>query len=322
MKYAARKLGTLLLTMLIVSFLTFLAFQLIPGDPATAMLGTQATPEKVAALREQLGLNRPLLVRYGSFLAGLVTGDPGTSYSYRIPVSELLAQKVPVTLTLALMSFVLITAVSVPLGLWSVRWEGRTGRRWRVLDAVRTVFNQLCMALPPFFTGILLTWAFSVTFRVFTLGRFPAFSENPGGFFLYLLFPAAAVALPRIAMPVRMLRSTVLHELNRDYVRTAISRGNDRRAVLRRHVLKNALVPVIAFLAQTMAEVIAGSIVVEQVFSVPGLGRLLLTSIGNRDYPVVQTIVVVLALWVVLAGAIGDLLSQRIDPRLREDGAL
>jgi ABC-type dipeptide/oligopeptide/nickel transport system permease component len=150
-------------------------------------------------------------------------------------------------------------------------------------------------------------------------GQFPSPAE-PGRFLWYLLFPAVAIALPRIAMTVRMLRSTIVYEMNSDYVRTAISRGNDRSAVLRVHVLKNSLVPVISFLAQTMAEIVAGGIVVEQVFSIPGLGRMLVSSISNRDYPVVQAIIVILALWVVLSGTLADLVNQRIDPRLRLGG--
>lgn len=316
MKYAVKKVLTLLVTMIIVSFLAFLAFSLISGDPTTSMLGTEATPEKVEALREQLGLNRPLLARYASWIVGFFTGDLGTSYSYSVSVTSLIAPKLPVTLCLSLFSFLLITGVSIPMGVRSARHsEGR-------LDGMRTAINQLLMAVPPFFSGILFSWVFGILLKWFQPGgKFPAFSESPGRFFWYLLFPAVSIAIPRIAMTVRMLRSTILNEMNRDYVRTAISRGNDRRAVLYRHVLKNAMVPVVAFLAQTMAEVIAGSIVVEQVFGVPGLGRMLLASISNRDWPVVQAIVVILAFWVVLAGAIGDLISQRIDPRLRLGGA-
>ncbi|MCI2057582.1 MAG: ABC transporter permease [Oscillibacter sp.] len=322
MRYAARKLLTLLFTMVIVSLLTFAAFSLIPGDPATARLGMDAAPEEVAALREAMGLNRPLGVRYLSWLAGFFTGDLGSSYSYSSSVSALVGQKLPATLALSLLSFSLVVLISIPLGVRSV---GRAARRRT--DAARTAVNQLLMALPPFFTGILLTWLFGTGLRVFGVrlqlfvpGRLPAFSVHPGGFLLYLLFPAVAVAVPRIAMTVRMLHSTLLREMNQDYVRTSISRGSDRAGVLYRHVLKNAMVPVVAFLAQTMAEVVAGSIVVEQVFSVPGLGRLLLGSIGSRDWPVVQAIVVILAFWVVLAGTVGDLIAQRLDPRLRLGG--
>ena len=266
------------------------------------------------ALREELGLNRPLLVRYGEWLTGFFTGDLGTSYSYRQPVWDLIAPKVGVTLCLSALSFLLIVVVSIPLG---VRAAGREGGR---LDAVATAFNQLCMAVPPFFTGILLTWIFSTILHVFVHGSFPSMTANFGGALEYLLFPAVAIAIPRVAMTVRMLRSTIRQEMGRAYVRTAISRGNDRPGVLYGHVLKNSLVPVVTFLAQTMAEIVAGSIVVEQVFAIPGLGRLLVASIGSRDYPVVQAIVVILALWVVLAGTAADLINQRIDPRLRLGG--
>lgn len=315
MKEAAKRIFMLLITMVIVSFLTFLAFSLISGDPATSLLGTEATPEKVAALREQLGLNRPLLVRYGSWVAGFFTGNLGTSYSYQLPVGQLIRGPLLITLCLSALSFVLITAISIPVGVHAARRNGGA------LAAVSVVVNQLLMAIPPFFTGVVLTWVFSILLKWFTHGRFPGFSEHPLASLGYLLYPAVSIALPRIAMTVRMLCSTIRTEMEKDYVRTAISRGNDRGGVLYRHVLKNALVPVVTFLAQTMAEIVAGSIVVEQVFAVPGLGRLLLASIGNRDYPVVQAIVVILALWVVLAGTAADLINQRIDPRLRLGGA-
>ena len=315
MKYAAKRIAMLLLTMVIVSLLAFVAFDLISGDPATAMLGTEATPEKVAALREQLGLNRPLMVRYGEWLLGFFTGDLGVSYSYRQPVWDLIAPKVLVTLCLSGLTFVLIVAVSIPLGLRSARSSGG------ILGGVRTLVNQLCMAVPPFFTGILLSWLFSALLRWFVHGQFPGLDKDLGGSLKYLFFAALALAIPRIAMTVRMLRSTVQGEMRKDYVRTAISRGNDRGGVLYRHVLKNALVPVVNFLAQTMAEIVASSIVVEQVFAIPGLGRMLVSSIANRDYPTVQAIVVILAFWVVLAGTVADLLNQRIDPRLRLGGA-
>ena len=314
MKYAAKRIAMLLLTMVIVSLLAFVAFDLISGDPATAMLGTEATPEKVAALREQLGLNRPLMVRYGEWLLGFFTGDLGVSYSYRQPVWDLIAPKVLVTLCLSGLTFVLIVAVSIPLGLRSARSSGG------ILDGVRTLVNQLCMAVPPFFTGILLSWLFSTLLRWFVHGQFPGLDKDLGGSLKYLFFAALALAIPRIAMTVRMLRSTVQGEMRKDYVRTAISRGNDRGGVLYRHVLKNALVPVVTFLAQTMAEIVASSIVVEQVFAIPGLGRMLVSSIANRDYPTVQAIVVILAFWVVLAGTVADLINQRIDPRLRLGG--
>ena len=313
MKYILKRVLTLFATMLIVSFLTFAAFSLISGDTATAMLGTAATPERLAALRAELGLDRPLPVRYGEWLLGFFTGDLGVSTSYQQPVWDILASKFRLTLCLSLVSFALIAAVSIPLGLWSA------GRRR--FEGARTALNQLGMAVPPFFTGILLSWVFGVGLKWFMPGQFPDAGRDFAGAAVYLFFAAAALSIPRIAMTARMLRSTVQEELGKDYVRTAISRGNDRGQVLRRHVLKNALPPVVTFLAQTMAEIVAGSIVVEQVFVIPGLGRMLVSSIAGRDYPVVQAIVVILAFWVVLAGTAADLINQRIDPRLRIGGA-
>ena len=247
MKYAVKRIAMLLLTMVIVSFLAFAAFDLISGNPAEIMLGTQATPEKVAALEEAMGLNRPFLVRYGEWLIGFFTGDLGTSYSYHQPVWDLIAPKVLVTLCLSVLSFLLIAVISIPLGL---RSAGRAGGR---LDGLSTALNQLCMAVPPFFTGILLTWVFSTILRWFTHGKFPGLSEDFWRAVKYMLFAAVSIAIPRIAMTVRMMKSTVQAEMQKDYVRTAISRGNDRSSVLYRLVLKSALVPVVTFLAQAMA---------------------------------------------------------------------
>ena len=314
MKYAAKRIAMLLITMVIVSFLAFAAFTIISGDPVTSMLGTEATAEQAAALRAQLGLDRPFFVRYFEWLCGFFTGDLGMSYRYSQPVMELIAPKVGVTLALSLVSFALIVLISIPLGVVSSRHQG--GLR----DGVWSTGIQLMMAVPPFFTGVLLTWVFSIGLHWFEHGRFPGLAEDFWGSMGYLLYAAVAIAIPRIAMTVRMLRSTIQSELDRDYVRTAISRGNTRARVLRRHVLKNSLVPVVTFLAQTLAEIVAASVLVEQVFAIPGLGRLMVASIGTRDFPVVQAIVVILAFWVVLAGTVADLVNQRIDPRLRLGG--
>ena len=314
MKYALKRILQFMLTMVIVSFLAFVAFDLISGDPATALLGTEATEEALAALRSEMGLNQPLLVRYGQWLAGFFTGDLGTSYVYHQSVSEIIAPKIVVTLLLSLTSFLMILLVSIPLGLSSAKRSGG------ILEALSSAVNQLCMAVPPFFTGMLLSYGFGIILKWFMPGNFPSVTEDFGGAMKHIFFAAIAISIPRIAMTVRMLKSTIQSEMRKDYVRTAISRGNDRSAVLRVHVLKNSLVPVITFLAQTMAEIVAGGIVVEQVFSIPGLGRMLVSSISNRDYPMVQAIIVILALWVVLSGTIADLVNQRIDPRLRLGG--
>ena len=306
-----KRIFLLLVTMILVSFLTFAAFELVSGDPARTMLGTEATEEQVIALRHQLGLDRTFFVRYFSWLLGFFSGNLGMSYSYRQGVWDLISTKLYLSLWLSLMSFCIITAVSIPLGIWSYRFTG-----W-FADWPRTTINQLCMALPPFFTGILVSWGFGIVLRFFTPGDFPGFQKDIAGSLRHLFFGALCLSIPRIAMTVRMLRATVISEMNKAYVRTAISRGNDRKSVLVRHVLKNSMVSVVTFLGQTLAELVGAGIVVEQVLGIPGLGRFLVASISHRDYPVVQAIVVILAFWVVLAGTLADLINQAIDPRLR-----
>lgn len=316
MKYVLKRIGMLVVTMLLVSFLTFLAFELISGDPARSMLGTNAPSYQVEALRHELGLDQPFFLRYFKWLTGFFSGDLGISYSYRQPVWDLIGSKLTITILLSLMSFALIVIISIPMGIFSYQWGGGP------FEWIRTSFNQLCMAIPPFFTGILLSYVFGILFRVFSPGDFPDLYEEPGAAFLHLFFGAICLSIPRIAMTTRMMRSTIVSEMNKAYVRTAISRGNDRRSVLVTHVLKNSLTSVVSFLGQTMAEILAATIVVEQVLGIPGLGRFLVLSIAQRDYPVVQAIVVILAFWVVLAGTLADLINQSIDPRLRLGGDL
>ena len=314
MKYLLKRLGLLLLTMILASLFTFFAFQLISGDPAQVLLGTNATPARVEALREELGLNASPVTRYFRWLAGFFTGDLGISYSYKQPVWELLAPKVGVTLCLSALSFLLIAGVSLPLGLFTARIRNRG------LLALRAGFNQLCMAVPPFALGIVISWLCGIVLRLFTPGSFPGFDADPAASLRCLFFAAVCIAVPRAAMTARMLRSTVTAELHRDYVRTARSRGRSEGGILLGHVLKNALTAVITFLGQTMAEIVGAGIVVEQVFALPGLGRMLVASISNRDYPVVQATVMLLAFWVALTGTAADLINRAVDPRLRLGG--
>ena len=310
-KTVLKRIGMLAVTMLLVSFLTFLAFELVSGDPARTMLGIEATEAQVDALRHQLGLDLPFALRYFRWLSGFFSGDLGLSYSYKLPVWDLIGGKLELTLWLSLLSFALIALISIPLGVFSYRLEGGF---W---DWPRTLLNQLCMAVPPFFTGILISWCFGILLRMFTPGEFPGLDNDFFASLRHLFFGALCLSIPRIAMTVRMLRATVISEMNKAYVRTAISRGNDRRSVLTRHVLKNSMVSTVTFLGQTLAELVGAGIVVEQVLGIPGLGRFLVTSILHRDYPVVQAIVVILAFWVCLAGMLADLVNQTIDPRLR-----
>ena len=311
MRYTAKKIVTLLLTMALVSLFVFVAFSLISGDAAARLLGTEATPERVEALRAELGLDRPAVVRYLDWLAGMLRGEMGTSYIYRLPVSQMIAERLRPTLTLSVMAFLLIVLVSVPVGVVTAKYAGG----W--LDRVVTVLGQLLMSVPPFFTGILFTYFFGLVLRCFVPGAFPAWEDGAAAYLGYLFFAALAIALPRVAMTVRLLRGCILEEAQKDYVRTSMSRGRSRGDILYRPVLKNTLVPLVTFLAMTAAEIAAGSVIIEQVFSIPGVGRLLISAISNRDAPIVQAVVTIVAFWVVVCNLTGDLLGRRIDPRLR-----
>lgn len=311
MKYIVKKAGTLIITLLIVSFLSFFAFSIIPGDAARSKLGTEATQEQIEALQKEMGLDQPLPVQYGNWLKNFITGDMGESYSYSMPVWELLRDKLPITAALTVMSFLLILVLSVPLGIYTAQREGT----WA--DRILMVLDQVAMSVPGFFWGILITLLFGLILKWFTPGAYVPVSESFGGFLGYLIAPSVAIALPRCAMGVKMLRSSVLAQLEKDYVRTAYARGNGRRRVMYRHVLKNALLPVLTFWGMTIADIVANSIIIEQVFTIPGMGSLLITSISNRDYPVALGIIVLIAFFVIVVNFIVDILYGRIDPRIR-----
>ena len=311
MRYILKKIGIFVLTIFAISILVFLAFQIIPGDPTTRMLGTQATPEKIAALRAQLGLDRPVLVRYFDWLGNFLRGNYGESYSYNMPVHELLSGKLRITASLTLLSFLMVLLISFPLGILLARFA----HSW--FDRVMMVLNQIVMSVPSFFTGILFTYVFGLILKFFTPTNFVEYADDHAGFWAYLVFPALSIALPKAAMVIKLLRGSMVRELSEDYVRTAYSRGNSRWQVLKGHVMRNAMVPVVTFLAVTLVDIIAGSIIIEQVFNIPGMGRLLMTSINGRDLPVVQTIIMIIALVVITVNYIADISYKYIDPRIR-----
>ena len=315
MKYIGKRFITLIITLLCISAITFAAFSVIPGNASITKLGTDAAPEQIAALEKELGLDQPVTTRYFNWLKDALRGDFGDSYQYdNTTVTSLLASRLPVTVLLAVMAFLLIILVSIPLGILSARFSGK------LPDTLINVITQITMAIPPFFLGILLTYIFGLVLKWFQPGQFISPKESFWGCVCYLIFPAVAVALPKIAMVVKFLRNSVLGQMEQDYVRTAYSRGNTKSSVLYRHVLKNAFIPVITFMALIIAEILAGSIIVEQVFSVPGVGRLLITAISSRDYPVVQAIVTYVTALVVTINFLVDVLYQVIDPRIRTAG--
>lgn len=311
--YFAKKLLVMIVTLIAVSFLVFLAFEIIPGDVAVSQLGTEATPERVAALRHELGLDRPFLVRYGDWILSYIKGDFGTSYSYHIPVSSMIAQKIPITLAMSLIAFVITIAISLPLG---VEMAKRVGSK---VDKCVYTANQVVMSVPEFFLGIIITYVFGLVLHWFKPGGYVSYTVSFGRFIGYLIFPSIAIALPKIAMTVKLLRSSIITESKKDYVRTAYSRGNSTTQVLYMHVLRNAMIPVVTFLGMVFTNMIAGSIVVEQVFNIPGLGRILLTSISNRDYPVTQAIILLIAALVIVVNFIVDIIYHILDPRVGGD---
>lgn len=318
MGYLGKKLITLIMTLFLVSAAAFLAFQIIPGDVVTSILGTEATPEREEQLREELGLNDPPVVRYFHWLGGLLRGDLGTSYRYsrnmneRMPVSELIGDKLPVTLWLAALSIVLIIVISLPLGvLWAKS-------RSRAVDAALGVATQTAMAVPSFFLGILVTYCFGIVLKLFTPGRYVSYRQSFSGFLGYLMFPALSIAIPKIAMTARFLRNSMLTELGADYVRTACGKGCSDRRIMYGHVLRNALMPVVTFLGMIVSETVAGSIVIEQVFGLPGIGRLLISSVSSRDFPVVEILILYITFAVILVYFLVDILYRVIDPRISE----
>ena len=308
MKYFIKKLITLIMTLFLVSVAAFLAFQIIPGDVVTSILGTEATPEREEQLREELGLNKPPVQRYFNWMTDVLQGDLGESYRYSknmnemMPVAELIGDKLPVTLWLAAVSLVLIISVSIPLG---VLWARSSSR---FLDAVLGVVTQTAMAVPSFFLGILVTYLFGIVLKLFA----------PGSYISYRQDFALSIAIPKIAMTARFLRNSMLTEMGADYVRTAYSKGCTRRRVMYGHVLRNAMMPVTTFLGMIIAEIVAGSIVIEQVFGLPGIGRLLISSISTRDFPVVEILILYITFVVIFVYFLVDILYRVIDPRISE----
>lgn len=311
MKYIVKKALTLAGTLLLVSFIAFLLFQIVPGDPVTSMLGTEYSEERAESLREELGINKPVIVRYVNWLTDFVKGDFGISYKYKMPVSRLISDKMPVTMYLAVITLIVIVIISVPLGVFMARFGHRK------VSKVFDVVNQSVMAVPSFFLGIMITIIFGLVLKWFTPGKYVSYRDDFNGFIMYLIPAAFAVAIPKIAMMVKFLKNSLIREMDSDYVRTAYSKGADENRVLFCHVLRNGLMPAITLLGMIIAEIMAGSIVVEQVFNLPGLSAILVSSVSTRDYPVVQAIVVYIAFVVIITNCIVDILYHIIDPRVK-----
>jgi peptide/nickel transport system permease protein len=305
------RVATLLVTTLAASVLVFFVLEILPGDPAQLILGVNAREDTLAALRAQLGLDRPMLIRYVSWIGRFLTGDFGVSYTYSVPVRELIAERLTVSLPLALMAIGLSTAIAIPVGVFSA------SRRGRFADVATMGVAQVGVSIPNFWLGLLFILVFAVG-----LGWFPAsgFAGWGGGLWAglrSLILPALALALPQAAILARVTRSSVLETLGEDYVRTARAKGLTRRAALWRHAVPNALIPVVTIIGLQFSFLLAGTIIIENVFTLPGLGRLIFQAIAQRDLIVVESLVTLLAFAVILVNFIVDLVYAAIDPRLR-----
>jgi len=309
--FLSRRLLTLALTAWLATLVVFVVLDVLPGDPALLMLGTEARPDTLAALRHQMGLDLPAWQRYAVWLGGMLTGDFGISFTYNRPVTALIAERLVITLPLAALALLLSTIIALPLGLFAAARHDRPGD-WAVM-----AFGQIGIAVPNFWFAILLILGFSVQLGWFAAGGFPGWEAGAGPALKALVLPAVALALPEAAILARVTRSAVLDTMREDYVRTALAKGVSGWTIMIRHVLPNALIPISTVLGLQFAFLIAGAVVVENVFTLPGLGRLVYQAISQRDLIVVRSVVVLLAVFVVMVNFLVDVAYAVIDPRPR-----
>ncbi|MCM3709194.1 ABC transporter permease [Sporosarcina luteola] len=311
MTYTIRRIVLLVVTLTLVSLITFSVFQVIPGDPIRIMLGPDADEEQVATLEKQLGLDKPLYMQYAQWIGGVAKGDFGQSIRFSKPVSELIVDRLPVTISLALMSVIIVAIIAIPLGVFMAKRQNKPS------DVVFSSLTQVGMAIPSFWLGMLLILYLGMTIKFFSISGYVPWSISVKGALGSLLLPAITIAIPQIAVMFRYVRNTVIEQLQLDYVRTIRSKGITEKYVLFKHVLRNSMIPVLTVFGLIFAEVVAGTIIVEQVFGLPGIGRLLISSIGSRDFPLVQGIIMYITVVVVLVNFFVDILYSILDPRIR-----
>lgn len=310
-KIIFKKLISLFLTLFFVSLIIFFVFQVLPGNPAEIILGTEADEAQVLALEKELGLDKPILVRYGNWIKDILKLNMGTSLKYQVPVKDLFLRKLPVTLYLTFFSLFLSLIIAIPLSIQI------TAKSDKWYSSIITAITQLGISIPSFWLAFLLIYLFAVK-----LGWFNTLSYNAmsGNFFekLYKFFlPSLAIAIPNIATIIRYMQSAILDEINKDYVRTARMKGLLLKDILYKHVLRNALIPVITIIGISITSSIGGSLVVENVFSLPGIGSLIVQSISSRDFPLIQSVVLAVAFMVIFINLLVDIIYKIVDPRIR-----
>ena len=310
LRYLLRRMIVMGASLLAASVVIFSVVELVPGDPASFMLGTGAQPETLAALRQQMGLDDPLPLRYAAWLGAILQGDFGTSFTYKTPVAPMIGERLQVSLPLAVLALVLAVALALPVGLHAAARRGRVG------DGLAMGAAHLGIALPNFWLAMLLVLVFAVHLRWLPAGGFPGWSD-PLAALRSLILPAIALALPQAAILARVLRSSLVETMGQDYIRTARAKGLSRGQTLRRHALRNALIPVLTILGMQFSFLLAGAIIIENVFYLPGLGRMIFQAITQRDLIVVQSAVLVLVAAVIAVTFLVDLAYAAVDPRLR-----
>jgi peptide/nickel transport system permease protein len=309
-RYIASRLLSLTLSLIAASIVIFAVIEVIPGDPAAFMLGVNARPDTLLALRDQMGLNDPLPLRYFTWVTGMLTGDFGISWTYKTPVAELINDRIWVSLPLAIYALFLSTIIAFPAGIIAASRRGGMG------DVSIMGATQLGVAIPNFWFAMILVLIFAIKLRWFSAGGFPGW-DTPLLAIKSLTLPAIALALPQAAILARVMRSSLLDNLGEDYIRTARAKGLTRRQALWRHAVRNALIPVLTIIGLQFSFLLAGGIIIEQIFFLPGLGRLIFQSISARDLIVVESVVMLLVFFVIVVNFAVDLAYAVVDPRLR-----
>lgn len=310
--YLIKRLGSLIVSLFVASLVIFACIEIVPGDPASFMLGVNAQPDTVKALREELGLNTSHTQRYVSWISGLLKGDLGTSYTYRSPVSDIVADRLQVSVPLALYALTLTILIAFPVGVLAAAWRGSA------VDLFVMGATQLGIAVPNFWFAILMVIVFAINLGWFSAGGFPGWDAGILAVIKALTLPAVALALPQASILARVMRSSLLDTLSEDYIRSARAKGLSRRQVMWRHALRNAMIPVLTIIGLQFSFLLAGAIIIENVFFLPGLGRLVFQAITQRDLIVVESVVMLLVFAVVLVNFLVDLAYAWVDPRLRE----
>ena len=310
-RFALTKFLGLAATLLVAAAITFAALDILPGDPARFILGINATPDAVAALREQLGLDAPALQRFFSWIGGMFVGDFGLSYTQGQPVGQLIAGRLGVTIPLTVIAMILSAGIGLPIGILAAR------RRGSFADTGLMVLAQLGVAIPNFWFGMLLVLLFSVTLRWLPPGGFVPWGENPFAAFASLILPSIALALPQAAILARVMRTALVDVQGSDYIRTARAKGLTLSEAVWKHGVRNAMLPVLTILGLQFADLVAGTVIVENVFYLPGLGRLIFDAISARDLILVRSSVIILVLAVIGTMFLTDLAYAWVDPRLR-----